>query len=75
MPDDEDDWDYAYPAPLIAWLYSVLQSVDYQWTPQEILECERLYPGLIDAISLFHWQVKRAEPQKVVIDGKEMVEW
>lgn len=75
MPEDEDDWDYAYPAPLLKWLYGILQSVDYHWTPLEILECERRYPGLLDALAVFHWQVKRADPPKVVIGGQEMVEW
>ncbi len=54
--DDEDDWLVQYPEHLIGWLVDVLEAVEYRWTPVQILDTERQYPGLINDISLEIWQ-------------------
>lgn len=60
---DEDDWKMRYPALSVGWLVDILESVDYRWSPVQILETESFYPGLIDDISTEIWQRRLIKAQ------------
>lgn len=55
---DEDNWNVIYPSDLVGWVVDVLESVEYKWSPAQILDTERQYPGLINDLSTEIWQRK-----------------
>jgi hypothetical protein len=55
-PEDEDDWTLLYPDRVVGWLADILKAVDFHYTPAQVLEAERLYPGLWDDLALELWQ-------------------
>jgi len=45
-----------YPAYTVGWLVDILESVEFRWSPVQILDTESHYPGLIDDVSTEIWQ-------------------
>lgn len=61
-----------YPEYLIGWLYDIMESFDFRYTPSQILDSEDRYPGLFYDLSLEGWQRHLIEEQlKGDPDGDE----
>lgn len=38
------------------WMLSVLEAVDWKWTPAQVLDNEARFPGLLDDVFTARWQ-------------------
>lgn len=56
-----------YPSDLVGWLVDLLESVEYRWSPIQILETEAIYPGLMADIGTELWQ-RRIIAQQVEME-------
>jgi len=52
-----------YPIEIVEWLADMLHSLEYKFTPKQILETEEVYPGLWNNISIVLWQRKLIKEQ------------
>ena len=51
---DENDWRLDYDTDTVLWIASIMLA--YKLSPLEVIETERAYPGLLDAIDTVLWQ-------------------
>lgn len=52
------------------WLFGILESLEWRWTPVQIFETERAYPGLLDDLAVMAWQ-KRLIKEEQMDDEKK----
>lgn len=52
-----------YPDTLVGWLFDVLDGIEWRWTPMQILDVERHYPGLITDLGIEGWQRRLVKAQ------------
>lgn len=48
---------------MVAWLVSQIRFSGWHWTPLDVIETERQYPGLLNAINIEVWQQQLIEKQ------------
>jgi len=53
-----------YPIESVEWLADMMESLEYKFTPKQILETEELYPGLWGNISIVLWQRRLISEQE-----------
>lgn len=64
LSSDENDWSIDYPVDIVEWLADMLESLEFKFTPSQILDTEETYPGLWNNISIVLWQRKIISEQE-----------
>lgn len=52
-----------YPTLFTQFVTDVVIASDYHWTPAQIVDCERRYPGLIEDVFTHAWMRALVEKQ------------